>query len=178
MAESRKNGRTTGESANDEKFGAVKLNKLLFYSDFISFVKRGRAITDQVYFALREGPAPRRLLPIRKEMENAREIEIVSVDRFGFPQHRIIAKRLARLGPEDAAIARTVVQTLAPMSGKDVTDLSHKFAGWKAAFSEGEGTEIPYQSVGFDLEGFFGGVFPFDPPSAISKELKQKLMES
>src|SRR5258705_13086147 len=66
-------------SQDDFSFGAVKLNKLLFYADFLSYLRRGKSITDQEYFALREGPAPRRFLPIREEMKNSGEIAIQSV---------------------------------------------------------------------------------------------------
>jgi len=34
-------------SEGDEPFGAVKLNKLLFYADFFAYVKFGESITGQ-----------------------------------------------------------------------------------------------------------------------------------
>ena len=48
-------------SDKDERFGAVKLNKILFYGDFLSYFRRGRSITNHEYFAIREGPAPRQI---------------------------------------------------------------------------------------------------------------------
>ena len=155
-------------SADDAKFGAVKLNKLLFYSDFLSFLRRGKSITNQQYFAIAEGPAPRRLIPIRKEMERCRDISVRKINRFGFVQHRIEAMRppdYTQLESEDVAIASSVIHELRDMSAKDVTRTSHKFAGWSVAFEQGgEGTEIPYESVRFDIEGFSAGMFGISAP--------------
>src|SRR5450631_2039149 len=68
------------ESEKDDKFGAVKLNKILFYADFLSYLKRGKSITGQEYFALEEGPAPQRLLPIRQKMVKGGDLAIQNID--------------------------------------------------------------------------------------------------
>ena len=60
-------------SEGDPTFGAVKLNKLLFHCDFSAYLTYGRPITGQEYFALKQGPAPRRLLPITKRMQARQE---------------------------------------------------------------------------------------------------------
>lgn len=49
------------------KFGATKLNKILFYSDFIAYAKLGKSITGEKYQKLPLGPAPKYLLPVRKK---------------------------------------------------------------------------------------------------------------
>src|SRR5687767_3702503 len=55
----------------DERFGAVKLNKLLFFSDFLAYGRLGSSITGQDYQKLQHGPAPRKLLPVVREMEES-----------------------------------------------------------------------------------------------------------
>ena len=50
-------------SEGDPRFGAVKLNKLLFYCDFSAYAKLGKSITGQEYLALPEGPALKKLKP-------------------------------------------------------------------------------------------------------------------
>ena len=72
-------------SQADEKFGGVKLNKILFYADFLSYLKRGKSISGQEYFAIKDGPAPKRMLPIKKEMIKNGDIAIEKVAVFGFP---------------------------------------------------------------------------------------------
>ena len=54
-------------SEDDPRFGSTKLNKLLFFADFLAYVKRGEAITNHVYMRLPNGPAPRAMLPITNQ---------------------------------------------------------------------------------------------------------------
>src|SRR2546425_12852222 len=55
--------------ATDPKFGAIKLNKILYLSDFLAFGNWGEPITGVQYQHLRKGPAPRRLLPVRDALQ-------------------------------------------------------------------------------------------------------------
>jgi hypothetical protein len=52
----------------DPKFGAIKLNKLLFHADFSAFLTHGDPITGQEYFKLPQGPTPRRLKLVTEAM--------------------------------------------------------------------------------------------------------------
>lgn len=161
-------------SQDDPNFGAVKLNKILFYSDFLSYFRRGRSITDQDYFALDEGPAPKSLVPIRERMVADEDIAIKRVDRFGLPQHRVEALRqpdFTQLDAEDIAIATIVVEALRRKNGKEVTEDSHRFAGYKAAFSKAKKTTIPYATVRFDPAGFLEplGITNYEMPSLPKK---------
>ncbi len=45
-------------SNDDSTFGLTKLNKLLFYSDFVHFAYHGTPISGQKYQKLPHGPAP------------------------------------------------------------------------------------------------------------------------
>jgi len=144
-------------SWKDERFGAVKLNKILFYADFIAFVKRGKSITGQKYFALDEGPAPKRLVPIREKMKKAGDIAIQKVSFSNFPQERVVALRAPKFeilnDAEGIAIVNSVVQRLRNMSADEVSEESHRFAGWQIAYERGAKTEMPYSLAVFDFEG-------------------------
>lgn len=56
------------QSRDDPFFGATKLNKILYYSDFRAYRELGHSITGADYQKLDEGPAPRQLLPIRRAL--------------------------------------------------------------------------------------------------------------
>src|SRR5690348_3295402 len=58
----------TSQCVKDRYWNATKLNKVLFYADFLAFRDHGEPITGAEYFALENGPAPKALLPIREEM--------------------------------------------------------------------------------------------------------------
>jgi len=151
-------------SDKDERFGAVKLNKILFYADFLSYFRRGRSITNQEYFAIREGPAPRQMLPILKQMKAAREIEIIEVEMgLPRPKNRAIALRppdYDLLEAEDVAIVDEIIKKFWDKTGTDLTKLSHDFAGWKIAMSQGTNVTIQYSMAQFDAETLFG----WEPP--------------
>ncbi len=51
--------------AEDPRFGAVKLNKILYYADFEAYRRLGEPITGDTYRKLSEGPAPGWLLQQR-----------------------------------------------------------------------------------------------------------------
>jgi len=147
------------KSENDDKFGAVKLNKILFYADFYSFVKRGKPITGLEYFALSEGPAPRQMLPIIKSMEAAKDIAIKKVS-CGRPNPKSVVVALrdpdySKLDAEDVVIADFIIEKFKGMTGTDLTNMSHEFSGWLSAFYDhGEKTTIPYSSARFDVQTF------------------------
>src|SRR5437660_10500981 len=61
-------------SKDDPKFGATKLNKILYFSDFVSFREYGEPITGAMYMRLENGPAPMHLVPVRNEMLESGEI--------------------------------------------------------------------------------------------------------
>src|SRR5438034_11290020 len=62
--------------AADPKFGATKLNKILYFADFLAYAEFGEPITGVEYQKIANGPAPRRLLPIREEMIKAGDLAI------------------------------------------------------------------------------------------------------
>jgi Protein of unknown function (DUF4065) len=81
----------------DAHFGAIKLNKLLFYADFLSYQRTGKSITGQEYQALPQGPAPRRLKPVVARSEKAGDLAIEPRRRFNRTQLRPVARRGANL---------------------------------------------------------------------------------
>ena len=92
---------------DDPGFGATKLNKILWWSDFLSYARNGEPITGVEYQRLGNGPAPKRLVPIRKKMVSARHAALqeravfggrdtATVDRVEISQLRFIHVRTNR----------------------------------------------------------------------------------
>ena len=131
-------------------FGATKLNKILFFSDFIAYDQLGVPITGAEYTALEYGPGPRQWLPIKYEMLSDSEIKILSVGN----QQRVLAQRspnLERFSPGERGIVDVVIEALENKDAESVSSLSHLFLGWRAARAEclvtGATTTIPYETV-------------------------------
>jgi hypothetical protein len=134
-------------SADDAFFGAVKLNKILFYSDFFAYGHFGRPITGQPYFRLPHGPAPRRLLPVKEEMIRAGDIVESPVQRYVYQQKRIVPLRSANLESftaEELELVQEVIDALRSHTAEMASQLSHDFIGWKLVE---DGEEIPYETV-------------------------------
>jgi hypothetical protein len=123
-------------SQADPKFGAIKLNKLLFHADFSAFLTNGAPITGQEYFALPQGPAPRRLKPVTERMKKGGALAYQEVSYFGHLQKRPIALRppnLAIFSGAEIGFVRQTVEKFWKLSATEISDQSHLFLGWKVA---------------------------------------------
>lgn len=133
-----------GRSSGDSGFGRTKLNKILFFSDFLYFADHGSSITGADYQKLPHGPAPRQMIPVLNELlgDDAEE-KITHVGSF--KQQRLVPKREADLSLFDDGeidLVNDVIDMLDGTSAVDVSELSHQWSlGWQAA-SLGE--TIPY----------------------------------
>lgn len=134
-------------SETDRHFGAIKLNKILFYADFLFYQKTGRSITGQEYQRLPNGPAPRRLVPVRDALKKAGDLALKSRYVEGLEQVRAIAIREADLSSfsgGEIAMVNYVIEALRNRTAAESSELSHAEMGWKLAEN---GETIPYASV-------------------------------
>ncbi len=136
------------ESEEDPRFGATKLNKILYFSDFKAFAALGESITGAAYQRLDRGPAPVELLPELDRME--REGEIVREERayYNRVQKVVRARRASRAGElldqDELRIVRTVLRDLRDLDASQVSALSHLEAGWQLADDR---EVIPYEAA-------------------------------
>lgn len=159
------------KSQLDPPYGAVKLNKILFYADFLHYAKHGKPITGQEYMKLNQGPAPRRLLPVRSRLIAGGELIVRKVPYGTKRQERPIALRAADLtgfNGEEIAIVDSVITLFWGMSARRVSDISHEFVGWKSAeYKE----TIPYDMA------LISDYEPTDEDLALAVELGQEYAE-
>lgn len=134
--------------ANDPRFGATKLNKILYFSDFVCYAHYGQPLTGVEYQRLPNGPAPRRLLPIREEMQQEGSLGIQEVPlRNGRMQVRTVNLRQPNLdifSAKEIALVDSVIEALSNETAQGVSDLSHNMVGWKVARDQ---ENIPYTTV-------------------------------
>jgi len=132
------------QSEGDPNFGAVKLNKELFYCDFLAYLHLGKSITGQQYIALERGPAPKYKTTIVHEMEQAGDLAVRKHEAFGDVQDRAFALRepnLEKFSKDEINLIHYVLRNCHQKTGKDLSIMSHKFIGWRLAH---EKEEIPY----------------------------------
>jgi hypothetical protein len=136
--------------ATAERFGAIKLNKILWKADFDAFAARGIPVTGREYQRLPLGPAPREMPRVYNEMLRDGLIRIDTVD-FGqneegedVIEHRTIAlaePNLARFDKDDLRFVDAAIKYYWEMTGIETSDDSHGVA-WRTHHN---GAPLPYE---------------------------------
>lgn len=139
--------------ADHPSAGAVKLNKVLYYSEFEHYHDTGRPISGAEFVHRRMGPTPYRLLPVRAALvaDGLMELEVREVGP-GIEEHVLRPSRELEydlLSAEEIARIESVAADLKPMSANGVSARSHLDAGWRTT---GDGETIPYDAVFMDAE--------------------------
>jgi hypothetical protein len=139
--------------ALDEHYGVLKLNKILFYSDFRAYRTLGQPITGTQYKKYTHGPAPRSMKTLRQSLiesnqafEYVNPLPYLNEDDEQLRELRLFARRapdMSKFTPQEMATVDSVIDWLRPMTGKRVSEMSHKHPGWEHAKM---GEEIPYFS--------------------------------
>jgi uncharacterized phage-associated protein len=119
---------------DDRAGGATKLNKILYFAEFAHVRRHGRPISGADYFRLDQGPAPRRLKPVRQRLLDAGEAVLVEEDVLGYSLQRLVPRRhpdLTVLTPLEIQTIDDVLGDLANLTAKQVSDLSHEDPAWR-----------------------------------------------
>ena len=137
-------------SAEDVFWGTFKLNKLLFFCDFLAYLSNGEAMTGGTYVAEEYGPVFSEIRSIRAQMLEAGDVR--SVKGTGHSRlERLREPNMQLFSSGEVRIIDSVVNRCQGSSEEEVSDLSHRFIGWQAAVAEGEATgnyvAIPYETV-------------------------------
>ena len=134
--------------ATDPEFGAIKLNKILYLSDFLSFGNFGEPITGVEYQHLRLGPAPRRLIPVREALQSAGKLVVQTLPlKSGRQQTRTVNlsdPNLKLFSGREIALVDSVIDDLWNLDAEESSEFSHRFVGWKMTK---EGDNIPYGTI-------------------------------
>lgn len=145
------------QSRDDVKFGATKLNKILYFADFESYGLWGRAITGSTYVRLDRGPVPKEILPVLREMEDSGLIRRTERTYFHHTQKVVEPLEPATLAVFEAReldLVDKVMAELRQFNADEVSALSHLDDGWRLA----EDREvIPYSSVYISSLSAVGG---------------------
>jgi len=135
----------TEQSEGDSSYGATKANKLLFFADFQAYLYLGRSITGRMYERMNHGPVPVDIYSTRAEMTQEESLLIFDRDYYGNRQTRFVARRQADLSlfsAEEISLVDRLIRENWGKSAKEVSDESHRFAGWALARDR---EVIPYE---------------------------------
>lgn len=136
----------------DPTFGAIKLNKTLFYADFLAFASTGKPITGVEYEKMQLGPVPSALQQASAALISEGDLATQRKDRFGREQIRFVALRapdLSLFTGAEIALVDEVIEALRGVNAAEVSDLSHLEHGWRLASLR---EPIPYETVFLSTE--------------------------
>lgn len=111
------------------RFGGIKLNKILWKSDFDAYAARGIPVTGRSYYRLKFGPAPREMLPLHRAMREAGLIRVETVD-FGeeIVEHRtvpLVQADLQLFNHDDLMYVDQAIGYYWHLTGMEASDDSH-----------------------------------------------------
>lgn len=129
------------------KLGAIKLNKILWFSDVFAFADLGRSVTGATYVKQKFGPVPRAMVPLLYELAREGKIRIDDVSYFGKTK-----KQYVPLLPADPSVFReqekqvidyVIRQITDHFTATEISNLTHEDI-WKMAEI---GEEIPLSAM-------------------------------
>jgi hypothetical protein len=133
------------QCAAAERFGLIKLNKILWKSDFDAFAARDVPVTGRDYQRLELGPAPKEIPRVYNDLLRDGAIRVEEVDfGDGIVEKRTIAldrPNLKLFSPEDIAFVDSAIAYYWDMTGTETSDDSHGVA-WK---THNNGDPLPYE---------------------------------
>ena len=139
----------SSKCAGDGKFGRTKLSKILYYSDFLYFLKNQKPITGVDYIHAPQGPMPDNMVAVLESMSE-KDIAEAVFQVGGYTQKKIVPRREADLSlfePDMIAHIDSIINAVAgenSWTAAQLSDLSHKAMGWLVTQ---DGEKIPYETV-------------------------------
>lgn len=126
--------------------GAVKLHKVLYFSDMIRYIQLGTAITGSTYRKRPLGPTCDQLQSSLRELVESGKLRIDSVDYFGYckKQFAALVEPEARLSESELLVLDEVIEFVCwNNTARTISEFSHQSPWELAAF----GDVLPYSSA-------------------------------
>lgn len=109
----------------------TKLNKEMFYADFLHYRRHGRSISGLQYRAIQYGPVPEHYDTIYDNVEGIIKENIISYDNESVRLRLTIENETSVLSPEELDTLSIVSSALRPMKTSEVVELSHHEPAWQ-----------------------------------------------
>ncbi len=129
----------------------TKMNKILFYIDFLSYRERGTAMTGLAYRAIGFGPVPEKWDRVFSEFDAVQQVPKAAGEYEGCVLTGMEKPDLDAFSAEDRIILDKVCDKFKDTSARDISAISHKEDAWKDC--QAYHAIIPY-SKAFYLKAF------------------------
>lgn len=132
----------------------TKLNKLLFYADFIMYQRTGHSITGMKYRAIPYGPVPAEYEKLYLKLQDDQKINIVEVGfengNFGELIKSNQKAEFESFTEIEIKVLEDIVNKFKGLTTKQVVDISHNELAWIE--NKDERKVISYQKYAFALQ--------------------------
>lgn len=127
--------------------GAIKLNKVLWYSDAVQYLKTGKSMTGETYVKRQFGPVPKHVLAVVEALVKDGKIARGKVDHFGFMKNEYMSlddPDISDFAPEEVALIDDAFEHVClNHTARSVSEETHGII-WSLAKM---GEEIPLATV-------------------------------
>ncbi|CAN5529488.1 hypothetical protein BH18ACI3_BH18ACI3_20220 [soil metagenome] len=124
----------------------TKLNKLLFYSDFLNYYLHGQSISGARYVHLPFGPVPNQYESLLSDLSTSGAIQIVKGQTFELIQAGENSAGSSSLTSEETYTLDWVLEKYGKLSTAEISELSHREKAYR--FTR-PGEEIAYEYAKF-----------------------------
>lgn len=118
-----------------EELGNVKLHKMLYFADMLTFLEEGRPLTGVDYLKQKFGPTARHLTSAVDELAREGRLSVREAEYHGFFKKDYVptaAFAAARLSKREQTLLREVADFVRGKTAKQISEISHN-AAWEAA---------------------------------------------
>ncbi len=129
------------------KLGAVKLNKVLWFAEVVSFAKGSGQITGARFVKQKFGPVPKAIVTVLSELSNEGALRIEEVEYYGHKKRQYVCQvepDISGFSDEETKLIEEVTSAVTNNhTATSISDLTHD-AIWKIAEI---GEDIPLHAV-------------------------------
>lgn len=129
------------------QLGAVKLNKCVWFTDGQSYLRTGSTLTGARYTKMPQGPVPKAMLPVLRELQDEGAIMVETVDYYGRGKRQYRSLKQPPEGVFDEETLDYIHEITDLIAEKhtaaSISEMTHG-AAWKLA-SDGE--TLPFFAV-------------------------------
>jgi len=129
----------------EDRLGAVKLNKILYYSDMTSFAETGKSITGATYAKRQNGPVPKQVTEAIDNLRRAGRLETRNVSVFEHVRRQFDARGATDVSifhADEIARVGDMITAVCEHTANEISEISHTLV-WRVADM---GEDLPYES--------------------------------
>lgn len=135
------------------RLGAVKLNKVLWFSDLLTYLHLNAPVTGARYVKRQFGPVPAAVLPAIDALKEAGAIAVREVEYFGKSKREFFALKtpdISIFSADEISLVDQIIQSVCDQhTAASISELTHN-AAWEMADI---GEDLPFFTVFSAMNG-------------------------